>query len=74
MGALGRGVRARLPEQRAERVALGLLLALLSLLGVALARGFERRTALVVFALAWVSLVAPVATVWWDARLAIPGI
>jgi len=22
----------------------------------------------------WVSLIAPVATVWWDARLAIPGI
>ena len=49
-------------------------LALLSLLGVALARGVERRTAAVVFALAWVSLIAPVATVWWDARLAIPGI
>jgi hypothetical protein len=50
-----------------------LLLALLSLLSPLLARPRERRAALLFAVVAWVALVAPVATLFWAARYAVPG-
>src|SRR4051794_24051118 len=50
-----------------------ILLAILSLLSPLLARGSARRAAFLFAAVAWTSLIAPVATLFWAARYAVPG-
>jgi 4-amino-4-deoxy-L-arabinose transferase-like glycosyltransferase len=49
------------------------LLALLSLASLLLTRGRDRRAAVLFALVAWSSLVAPVATLWWSARYAVPA-
>jgi hypothetical protein len=48
------------------------LLMLLSLFAPFAPRGQARRVGTLLFIIAWVSLVTPAATHWWDARYAIP--
>ncbi len=48
------------------------LLMVLSLFAPFAPRGQPRRVGTLLFFFAWVSLVTPVATVWWDSRYAIP--
>jgi hypothetical protein len=52
--------------------ALAALLMLLSLFAPFAPRGQARRVGTFLFIIAWVSLVTPAATHWWDARYAIP--
>jgi hypothetical protein len=52
--------------------ALAALLMVLSLFAPFAPRGHARRVGTFLFIIAWVSLVTPAATHWWDARYAIP--
>jgi hypothetical protein len=56
---------------RVTGVLMGLLMAL-SLFAPFAPRGQARRVGTFLFIVAWVSLVVPPATAWWDARYAIP--
>jgi hypothetical protein len=49
------------------------ILALLSLASPFLTRGRRRRAAILFAVVAWVSLILPVATLWWSARYAVPA-
>jgi hypothetical protein len=81
-GAAGQGlyvkqgrVDALLRYESATQVKgpLFIMLALLSLLSPLLSRGRRRSAALLFVLVTWVTLITPVATLWWSARYAVPG-